>query len=84
MNLWFRRLRQMAAAEGDLDLLAAYAFLSLEPSHRRWMHLASHRLPFANNNLRAAVSEAALPLELSLEYRIAVLRRLGSRCGVDD
>lgn len=83
MNLWFRRLRQVAAAEGDLDLLAAYAFLSLEPSHRRWMHLASHRLPFANNNLRAAVSEAALPLELSLEYRIAVLRRLGSRCGVD-
>lgn len=83
MALWFRRLRQAASATGQPELLAAYAFLSLEPSHRRWMHLASHRLPFANDNLLAEVPEAALPLDLNLEYRIAVLRQLGDRCGVD-
>ncbi len=76
MASWFERLRQASAACGDPELLAAYAFLSLEPSHQRWMHVPSHRLPFANTNLCALVPEAGHPLPLSNGYKIAVLRQL--------
>ena len=76
MERWYGRLREAAAASRSPDLLAAIAFLSLETSHKRWMHVNAHRLSFANHNLCSLVPEAAIPLELSMSYRQSVLRQL--------
>ena len=78
MEQWYGRLRNAAAASRSPDLLAAIAFLSLETSHKRWMHGNAHRLSFANDNLCSLVPEAARPLELSMDYRQTVLRQLAS------
>ena len=78
MERWYGLLRKAAATSRSTDLLAAIAFLSLETSHKRWMHVNAHRLSFANKNLCSLVPEAARSLELSMDYRQAVLRQLAS------
>lgn len=78
MEQWYGRLRKTAAASRSPDLLAAIAFLSLETSHKRWMHVNAHRLPFANHNLCSLVPEAAKSLEFSMDYRQTVLRQLAT------
>lgn len=76
MAPWFARLRDAAAANHDPQLLAAFAFLSLEPSHRRWMQVPSHRLIFANDNLCAQVPEAGCTELLCLNLRKELLQQL--------
>jgi thioester reductase-like protein len=76
MERWYGRLREATASSRSPDLLAAIAFLSLETSHKRWMHVNAHRLSFANHNLCSLVPEAAIPLELTMDYRQSVLRQL--------
>jgi nonribosomal peptide synthetase DhbF len=78
MDHFYRLLREEAAHSHSPDLLAAIAFLSLEPTHRRWMHVNAHRLSFANHNLCSLVPEAANPLDLSLDYWQMVLHQLGA------
>jgi thioester reductase-like protein len=78
MERWYGQLRKAAAASRSPDLLAAIAFLSLETSHKRWMHGNAHRLSFANDNLCSLVPEAARPMELSMDYRQTVLRQLAT------
>ena len=78
MERWYGLLREAAAASLSPDLLAAVAFLSLETSHKRWMHVNAHRLSFANKNLCSLVPEAARSLEFSMDYRQAVLHQLAS------
>ncbi len=78
MEQWYGRLRKAAAASRSPDLLSAIAFLSLETSHKRWMHGNAHRLSFANDNLCSLVPEAARPLKLSMDYRQTVLHQLAT------
>jgi thioester reductase-like protein len=76
MQRWFDELKSEASSTGCPGLLAAYAFLSLEPTHQQWMHVNAHRLFFANGNLASMVPEASRGLDLSMPYRIAVLNKL--------
>ena len=76
MQRWFDELKREASSTGGPGLLAAYAFLSLEPTHQQWMHVNAHRLSFANGNLVSMVPEASGGLDLSMPYRIAVLNKL--------
>jgi len=78
MEQWYGRLRKAVAASRSPYLMAAIAFLSLENSHKRWMHVNAHRLSFANHKLCTLVPEAAIPLELSVDYRQTVLRQLAT------
>lgn len=76
MPAWFEGLRQQAAITKSRSLLAAYAFLSLEASHERWMQANAHRLKFDRQNLCAMVPEARRELELPSHYMQAVLKNL--------
>lgn len=76
MAQWYRRLRQSASDSRDPRLLEAIAFLKLEPTHQRWMHMNAHRLEFDNHNLSALVAEASQPQQLSMAYKQAILRGL--------
>jgi hypothetical protein len=78
MERWYGLLREAAAASRSPNLLAAIAFLSLEPTHKRWMYVNAHRLSFTNQNLCSLVPEASRALELSMAYRQALLRQLAS------
>lgn len=78
MERWYGLLREAAAASRSPDLLAAIAFLSLEPTHKRWMYGNAHRLSFANHNLCSLVPEASRSLELSMDYKQTVLRQLAT------
>ena len=76
MEAWYSRLRQAASDRRDPRLLEAIAFLKLEPTHKRWMHMNAHCLQFDNHNLCAVVAEASRPQQLAMKYKQAILKAL--------
>ena len=73
---WFDQLRNVAASNKSPSLLAAYAFLSLETSHERWMLTNAHRLNFEHQNLRTVVPQSGQENKLSSHYYQTVLNNL--------
>ncbi|MCP9808961.1 SDR family oxidoreductase [Cyanobium sp. HWJ4-Hawea] len=76
MEDWYKRLRQAAMVSHSSGLLEAIAFLRLEPTHKRWMHMNAHDLQFENQQLSTLVPEAENHLTLPETYLQGVIRQL--------